>query len=425
MPEVRGWVKPLGSTCEGIHVAWAACLMQGASWRLRPLAEHDAFLLPTCSHACRLTCPPHTGGPAHGGGGGQECGGVQLAQNHRQPRVVTRARWGLQAGEADAKLMVACHGSRQGRVAWHAISMAWRDPGMSYLLLMPWCAHGTASRCQPCYLAILPCSHFAMPRPPIPCQACHAKSSHWAMPHMGAELRHTPLPCIACPTFQSCPCCVRTRPAADDEKAYIRATAMASLLGDPSDRVALQASRGRFLACNTGWHRVACRVALSSAAAHSACSAIIVVHLGHMPSAMPRPALPRPLATCGICMAVFSLHTCTPGPVGLILATAHTPTPQVTLLITNIARFDVPLVSAHVLSGWASAQGSWACAARAMHGSNRILSVTSASSNPHVRPCSPGRPCCQTSWPPPPRSRRWRQPASSGRCGRSSMCYRR
>lgn len=175
VPEVRGWVKPLGSTCEGIHVAWAACLMQGASWRLSPLAEHDAFLLPTCIHACRLTCPPHTGGSAHGGGGGQECGGVQLAQNHRQPRVVTRARWGLQAGEADAKLTVACHGSRQGRVAWHAISMAWRDPGMSYLLLMPWCAHGTR--------IVLPAMLFGDPALQ---SFCHAKTTH-PMPSMPCQ----------------------------------------------------------------------------------------------------------------------------------------------------------------------------------------------------------------------------------------------
>lgn len=44
--------------------------------------------LPDRALQCRSNS---AGGPAHGGGCGQERGGVQLAQNHRQPRVVPRA----------------------------------------------------------------------------------------------------------------------------------------------------------------------------------------------------------------------------------------------------------------------------------------------------------------------------------------------
>ena len=174
----------------------------------------------------------------------------------------------LQAGEADAKLMVAwpwLQTDLRGMAwqsAWHGIRCCWAwhawtwHGGMAHLLHMAWCARGMAGCSHVIRLSCQQsCCHAT---PPSPCQAvssrgtkalvsttadavsitathrkeshtaapprqhrhvstatsapprqhsqaCHAKSSHWAMPHMGAELRH------ACPPRNAC--CVSNLPA--------------------------------------------------------------------------------------------------------------------------------------------------------------------------------------------------------------------
>ena len=119
--------------------------------------------------------------------------------------------------------------------------------------------------------------------------------------------------CPANPIAHSpCPVC-----PAEDEKQYIRNATMAILVGDPSDRVALQ----------VGCTAIYCHVLQCSWLPDAAACCCRL---------MPPPCTAvAPARSCGGRLAP-------PPPRASPLCCAAAPVLQVTLLITNIARFDAP-----------------------------------------------------------------------------------